>query len=543
VARLDPGGHDARERQSYLVGRWTACVRTLALLGVPPAAAVRLTVETFADRLEPDDDDGLLDPDVDLFSALLARLAADRQAWWAEPADPSPALAALEPTLDVLEPARRARLVLRAVARLDDVEVAQVLGEELGWATAGAAARGGLVPGRDVGDLGLRVAQAAEDVDPGPPDLAAALELAGERSRRGRRRRALTTAAAVVVVLALTPVVVESARRGVGDSGVPGPDETGRAGATSADAAGAAGAADGADAASEPTAPDELGGGQSGLAPTPWSSEGRVAVGGRQVRVGEVVSLAAVDGGVVAVTAAGDVVEVLDGRPPRTVGSTSGGGGATSSPGSGLVAWLAPGGRLVVRSTFGGRAVLERPVGATTRVVAIDDARVYLDDPPRVLVVGAPDTTPASPPDGLVDVAGGVTMQQVANLLLLARPDARTTVGLAAEGGSLSRDGRYALTRPVGSAGPFADVVEAATGDPVTLPLPGSSVVVDAAFGEPDSVTFALARANGEVYPPDRPRDEGYQPGYDLVVCRLSTRGCSISTRLFDVTTPPLLAR
>ncbi|GAA5152284.1 hypothetical protein GCM10023340_32340 [Nocardioides marinquilinus] len=529
--RLDPGGHDARERQSYLVGRWTACVRTLVLLGVPPAAAVRLTVETFADRLAPRDDDGLVDPDVDLFAGLLARLDDDHQAWWAEPVDPPPSLAALEPTLDRLDPARRRRLVLRAVARLDDVEVAQVLGEELGWATARAASRGADLPGRDVGDLGLRVAQAADEVDPGPPDLAAAVELAGERTRRGRRRRGLTAAAVVVVLLVLAPVVVESARRGVGDSGVPGPDETGTASPT-ADAA----------PATEP-AREALGGGQSGLAPTAWWSGGAVTVGERRVPLGDVVSLAAVDGGVVAVTAAGDVVEVVGRRPPRTVGATSGGGGVTSSPDSGLAAWLAPGGRLVVRSTLGGRDVLTRQVGATTRVVALDDARVYLDDPPRVLVVGAPDTTLESPGPGLLDVAGGVSLRQLSTLLRLDRPETQSSVGLGAEGGSLSRDGRYALTRPLGSSGPYADVVDSDTGEQVPLPLPGSSVVVDAAFGEPDSVTFALARANGEVYPPDRPRDAGYQPGYDLVVCRLSTRGCSISTRLFDVSTPPLLAR
>ena len=65
--------------------------------------------------------------------------------------------------------------------------------------------------------------------------------------------------------------------------------------------------------------------------------------------------------------------------------------------------------------------------------------------------------------------------------------------------GWLSDDGTYLVTRDVTSgAAPPDVVVDVRSRTTVELPLPASSVVVDAAFSTlSDLVTFVLVRANG----------------------------------------------
>ncbi len=223
-----------------------------------------------------------------------------------------------------------------------------------------------------------------------------------------------------------------------------------------------------------------------------------------------VVALARLSGAVVATLADGRLVQVRAGATFE-IGTGTPGVAVVTDPEEGLAAWVDPRGPvLVVRDQRLGAAVVQLPVTARTQVLEVVDGQVLLSGPDRIVDLDT--STPRAR-----RARGGLTLSAPA-----------------------SPDGRYLLT---GSTTLGTGVIDRETGATLDLRVPGQDLVVDAAFGASDAVTFVLARANGAPYPADWPRGNDFYPGYDLVTCRLSTEGCRIEVRLFDVKDPPLLAQ
>jgi RNA polymerase sigma factor (sigma-70 family) len=135
-----------RDFSSYMVARWPGLVRTLVLLGCRYADADRVARETFVrchDSWAKDRDSD--DIDVHVYRVVMERLERlrkrarpDQTADEQEPpllldpnqSDPAQRLAlrrALEQSLDQVSPEERTVLVLRFVAELTEVQVADVL--------------------------------------------------------------------------------------------------------------------------------------------------------------------------------------------------------------------------------------------------------------------------------------------------------------------------------------------------------------------------------------------------------------------------------
>lgn len=497
----------AREQDgltSYAVTRWPDVVRTLVLLGAPPAETSRLAGVAVGRLLDAPASHDLA---VALFAEVVGAWEEDAEAWWrtAVPVVDQD----LEIALDRLDPATRARLVLTVVAELDDEQVDEVVLGGGAWPT----------------DLGPAAARAAGTLDPGPPSDA--VLAAGRTSReRSRRRRTgwvvgLVATAALVVggVLVLVdpteplPVERDTAGAGVVPPGLP---------------------------VRVPTIIVRGG----GDLPAPWYDGDFVHVAGPDastalsmdlVKVEGLLSMTVVEGGVAGVLGDGTVVFVgPDGMQP--LGRARGGSTPVGSPSSPGVAWLGVDGDLVVARVPPAVIEVDLPPGA--RLIARDAGTTYVALREGHLVVRDDGRVRRLPSAVPLDVAGDTKA--------LATRDGIQVGGVplaGVYGARLSEDGRFVLTSsPTSSSSALSVVVDTSTGLPVDLPVPDDGRVLDAALGPDSVVTFVLSRPDGARFPRSVPRGDGAQSGYDLVTCRLLEGTCEATAQLDAFEEPPLVA-
>lgn len=498
------------ELTAYAAGRWPVVVRMLVLLGAPPPHAGDLAVRAVDRVLARCADEEWLDLDAVLAAETVEVWEDDRTDWWHHPglrddtALEGTRVPASYAVLDALAPAERARLVVEAVAGLSAEQLDDVLGP-------GAPSRLGAAWRADL-------AQVAESIPVGEARLR---EVRARRSG-GRRRGAVVATVVAGLVAAAGALVVG---RALVDP-QPAPVDSGPA------------ATSGSSSPVVPRGPD--------LLPVAWYDGRSVHLSDRIVVAPRLRSVARLGDGVIGVEAGGRVVLVLGVGTVEQVGATAPGARVVSDPTRAVAAWVDrdTGQLAVVRLDRGISRVALPP---RTQVLAIDRDDVYVQSPSgtRRVRLDQLDSVAALP--GVVDAANGVLVREFGEGFVGADGVAGsdTTISFPGRDGWLSDDGGYLLTRNVESgAAPPSVVYDLRARTAVPLPLPASSVVVDAAFATlSDLVTFVLARANGTEYPADWPRGQDYAPGFDLVVCDLSERTCQRDAQVFDTDVAPVLAR
>lgn len=505
---------DELDLSSYAAARWATAVRVVVLLGRPPEHAAVLAREALA-RLDDQRPDAAVDLDVALARTLLDVVRDDRTPWWERPepddAEAPAGLAELEPALDALTPAARARLVLAGVARLEPDQVDDVV----------AADRDDDADAPDAEAVGL-----VADAVAVPPYASVSGVAAVERRRARRRWRRAGVAIGVVAVLALVLVVVRAFQ---GATGLPAATPTSPTTAPSP-------------VPSPSTAPPvTLEPPRTDGVPVPWYVPGRLTLPGGRVTVADVTALAQVSDRLVLATlddrrlvlapAYGTLIALGRVRP---------GDRFVTDPDERIAAWIdrhersaEAGGQLIdtlmVRDLDTGTDIGGEVVTTDTRVVAIDDGLVYVADAGGYSIVRT-NTSLQERHDGvdLLDVASGVRATAPrAGRVRIQAPGAAPT-DLPGVGAQVSDDGRYALVEsPPGSRRAAFIVVDVALGTTTELPRREQGRSVAAAFAPDGRVVFVIAR------PPTT---------YDLISCDLVPVTCRLDVRLSDLTAAPLLA-
>lgn len=495
---------DEAEFTGYAVARWETLVRTAVLLGLPLSAAPPLAAEAIARaRSGLAERDGAYDPDVELFSELMAAHHRDRRRWWSLPPTVADAqtralLGPVEEPLDRLTQSARARLVLKAVALLPQEQVDQIV------------AAGSDLPNLD---LVTRTAAAAGAVAVAPIDLD--VVWAGSRGRTRGRLAVSALAVAVTLVLAALSGASVASRLGAGEPV----------------------AERGLPSAATQTFVTTM---TIGV-PVAWYSGGVLHLHRVDVPLAEVVALNTLAGGVVATTKDGRLLEVDSaGRVSRIAKVAPGSEVATSSTGN-LVAYIgdAPH-ELTVFDARSGAVLAKVPVDAQAEVVAVDGLATYVNDSDGHFVVQFGDAARRTNGVTVLDAAGGVLVvasEQGEIQIVRDGTPLLTTVG---EGAELSPSGRFALIRRAEGV-PALQVVEVEGGRTIPLPLLDGDAITDAAFAADDSLVFV---ARGPFAPPSRDRDNPATTPRrsDLITCDLSTGSCTRSLRLGAASTGPLLA-
>lgn len=485
---------DRAGRVAHATSRWPVLVRTLVLLGLPLAEAERvaaLAVATVVASTGADDHD---DHDVALFAAALDAWERDAEPWWREPTA-SGLDEPLERSLDLLDPAARARLVLEQVARLAPQQVDEVV---LGSLTAAPA---GLAPA---------VAAAAEAIEvagPVPGEV--------ERVSRSRRRTAVAAGVAAAAVLVAGVVVLG----GGGED--PSPDGVGEA---------------------TVGLPRELPISDRVLArvPVPWYDGTSLHVGDVTVELPGLGELEVASDGVAGVLDDGTVIVVNLSGGVTTLGTAPDGviAGSPSSPG---IAWIDEAGSLVVANTPSSRLDMPLPAGAV--VVGRDGPTTYVDLPDGHLEVQDAGRYVRRAGPAPVAAAGGVRVDErvggsAAGLVVTGASDDLELDWLDEVG--LSEDGRY-LFGIRGAVG-VDTVVDLGSGREVRLAITEDRQVVDAAFGEPDdpdALVLVLPLPDTQVRRLGARTDF---PGFELVSCWLPRATCESIVRLDTYEIPPRLA-
>ncbi|MGA8257957.1 MAG: hypothetical protein WB767_15415 [Nocardioides sp.] len=502
---------DDDEFASYAHARWPTLVRVVRVMGAGPRHATVVGQETcrslhqrWSQRNE------WFDLDVELYREVVAAWGRTSYGWWAEPNDVSTATgyADLEPLLDRLDPIRRWRLALEAVAGLSEDDAALVVGRLSDPPHSAPVS---------VGHHELFAAAQAFAV--GPAQISAAIADDEARRRRSRRISLVTVGAVALVGAAFTPAAVDYFDR----------------------------ADDGRDPVPRVIDPDSLvprpNQGPDGVVLTvPWFVEGMLRLGNRAYDVGLVTGLAEVPGGAIVQLADGTLARVRadDGRQ-ILIGASRPGSAFATSAATGWAAWITPGPRPEVVVADESSERLRGTLNRGEQVIALEGRATYLAGPDgyRVLRPGGPQTE--VPLVGLVDVAARSSVVKGPGEFLRVQREGGDDLLVRGEGARLSDTGEFLLTR-VGEPGTSQDlvVIEVATGQRVTLALPDSGTGVGAAFGPENSVTFLFV--NDEMDSIDDPRMAD-QPAYDLVTCFLRTRSCAAAGRVTTVSERPLLAQ
>ena len=496
------------EFDSYALARWPTLVRCARLQGAGPRHAVVVAQEALR-RLHRrwSSRDEWFDLDVELYRDLVAAWAEGGVAWWREPPGRDDLVGSplddLSSALDGLSPSDRWALVLHAVGGLDPSDVAEIV-------HAPASAHPAIHP--------MSLLQAAQAIAVGPAQFATAVAAAETDRRRRRTITAVVVGGVLVVAAAYSPVAIDYLDRSVDaeatpprvvdpDSLVPRPN----------------------------TVPDGV------VLSIPWYVEGKLRLGIGGVDVGQVTAVTRVPVGAVVQLSDGTIVRVRTGDQQQTLlGSSLPGSPIAASATTGWAAWITPGERpeLVVFDEDRERARVA--VGADEHVVAIDGRTTYVADDSGYRVVRSGSPVQSVPVSGLLDVAAGVRLRREGRLLRVLLPSgAELTV--AGEAGRLSDTAEFLLARVRGGRGSRdIEVLDIASGMPVSLALPPSGTTVAAAFGPETSVTFL--RVNDELDSIDDPRMAD-QPAYDLATCFLRSRVCLTDGRVTTVPERPILAQ
>ncbi|WP_134741554.1 hypothetical protein [Nocardioides sp. 503] len=477
---------DDGDLAAYAAARWPSMMRTLVLLGVAPHRAPYVGQGAVA-RLRDDwrHRDELGDLDTHAFRVLLdawRRDAAETQAAAVEaapdlvPDDPDwPALRRL---LDDLPAQERAAAVLGAATDLSEDQVEAVLGS----ATRGPH------------DLHERLVRAASAVPlPGfSYDDVVARHLAERREGRARTARRAAVVALVVAVVA--GGWTWWANR-------PGP---------------------------APALPDVAVQQRDNPAPVGWYYDGTLRLDVVALGIDDLQSVVRVPRGAVYADGAGEVV-IVDSDGHRTrLGKQASDGAFAASAQDGLVAWVDVTGdpELRVYDLAEGKRVASASVAKGTRVLAIDDGRVYVAGSDGAFVLewegGSWSVLARVSPDGLLDVAGyAAAYQSDPQTVDVVHLQSALGVSVPGTGAQLAPDGAHVLTRRGGPDGPVR-IYNAFTGEPVDTGLAPSAEVYAARLDGGALATYVVELAQAD--PVDGPRLSN-SGSLQLVTCALGRAG------------------
>lgn len=488
--------HDS-DFAAYLAARWTPVVRCLVLLGAPPAQAEAAARTGFArccsrwGRLRD-----AHDLDAEVYRTVLEGWA---RRTWAEPEAPAAELP-LEEILDRLTPDVRASAVLRHVAGLSEVQVAQVLDRPVR-----AVPDQGRVPDEEA------FRQAAEAIDvPHPPIEAVRAESREQRRRTVRLVAASTGVLAVVVGLATW----------LG------------------------------------TRPADV---RTGLGPVPvtraenpialaWWANGVLHLEHETLELPPLTNLYEVLGGAVYGDEEGGVLFVADDGTRELLGKSVPGGPIEVSDEQGWAAWVDVGGgapELVVYDLAAHRVLDSRPVERDSWPVAIDLRTVYYTTPEGSLGWRLPGDATERAPFGLLDVSAGIRARTAGpGRIEFVQPFFSISFVRPGVGAEISRDGNYVLTRtpdPMSTYG-TVHVYDTRTGDEIGPGLTASELAVGARLGPDATVTYVVARAEDKPEADDFVRLSFSGP-MELRTCSLDTGQCVVDAKFPSTGSAPVLAR
>jgi hypothetical protein len=441
--------HDVVDFESYAAARWHPVVSTLVLLGVPPGHAATLAREALVLlRAEWSHQDVFDDLDAELYNEVLDRWRHDRVPWWTEPPLDGELWSELEAELDRLTPAQREWLVLRHVAELPEVYVADAVGEPEPTLPAG-------VPN------GERLRDVARTIPVPAPDLEQVVALASTRARR-RRRRAFAGAAGLVVVAGGISLLI--ATTAIDEPGGPVVEQL------------------------DPVPVSRFATGSA----VPWYAEGRLHLSQVVLDLPGVRDLASINNGAVYTDAEGDLVFVNDQGERTQLASIGEDGTFVASDEDGLLAWV-PAGKdvaLVVRDLTDGSDVVRVDVRGAGEVIAIDNRNVFLRDDRGDVEISL-ETGDAEPlgTTSLIDVSARASVfQATPSIIRVVHPLFDNEFTWPGEGAQLSEDGSYVLTR----VGEDIVIHDTRNGEQLPSDIAPGERALDAELGLDPTVTYLV---------------------------------------------------
>jgi hypothetical protein len=435
---------------AYVAARGATVVRCLSLLGLPPATAERVAAETFAGiRSEWADLARYADPEVPLYSAMLARLSARERTHHVQPNGPE-----------------RIAAVLRHAGGLEEVQVCEVLNVSVP------------VLRSLLSEPGLEDALAREVYEL----PAGYLPYGRVQAVAARQRRRLWTWSAATA-LGLAAVVTIAVH-------VTSPEPLLRPG----DALPAARVVD-----------------KERTADVAWWADGWLYLEHAALEVGDVQRLVAVDTGAAYVDEDGRLVYVdahgrttLLGRPDPKVA-------IVSSPKLGLVAWVDVARpdvrRIVVWDVVERQQIAGVVTSPRSRPISFDGGWLTFGqgltdwawDPGGGPARETGNGFAEHPSDrtALVDVVAGTRLEQFGSFLRVVRAGVRDETLIPGFGGSLSADGRLVLTGP--DPGREPQLYNSWSGERVDSWFPPGWHVVAATFATADRVAWLVDRGAGSL--------------------------------------------
>jgi hypothetical protein len=503
-------GDDA-DFAAYLAARWPFLVRSLVLTGLSPAQAEDVALSGLARcraawrRMQEVDD-----VDAHVYGIVFDKRPAPVGAPVA-PADPNPSeaellLGQLVEQLAALTAEQRDAVVLSLVAGLDEGQVADVLDAPVGTVRARVADGLGLIePAALRSEAAFRTAAAAIDVSPDPYDGVVA------RSRQQRRRRLRIVAASVAVGavvlgggtwLTSRPEAAEPAPRVV-------PSRN----------------------------PLDIS----------WY-DGRLHLRQVTVELPGLTSLAGIGEGVVFVDTAARVGLVSPAGDVEIVGRASAGSTVLGSGENAWAAWLEPGedrARLVVWSVGAGEEVGSIDVAPDTRLIAIDQDRVYAEDASGAFTWEPTESSPERLPEGdLADVGSATRVYQRGSRIEMVQPFFTVSFIRPGEGAVVSPGGNFVLTHAPGASGvpgsPYTPrIYDTRSGDRIPSGVSSHEVVVDAAFGNNHQIDYLVADVS-DLQGVDL--DGARARLYVLRTCELEANTCSDVAPVRSAADRPLFA-
>ena len=233
-----------------------------------------------------------------------------------------------------------------------------------------------------------------------------------------------------------------------------------------------------------------------------WYTDGTLHLDEVALSVPGVRSFAQVPQGAVYADQDGQVVLVRpDGRRTRLGRQDPEGRFAVSARGD-LVAWVDVGGELRVGDLAAGEVVTSVAVEGATRVLAIDDRRVYVDLPDGAFALewdgGSWQALARVEPEGLLDAAGGTSVHRVgAGRVAVVREGSAGVLRIPGATARLAADGDHVLTRAAGADGRVR-IFDTVTGREVATGLDPGAEVLAARLGDDDVATYLVGQPSAD---------------------------------------------
>ncbi|MCW2845883.1 MAG: hypothetical protein JWN22_3799 [Nocardioides sp.] len=495
---------------AYLAARWTPVVRTLVLLGGPQQQAEAVASTGFArcsarwGRLRDS-----RDVEAEVYRTVL-------ECWtrrtWVEP-DAPPADVPIEARLDRLTPDVRAAVVLRYVAGLSDVQVAQVLdrppAETMGDGT------------EDPDEEAFRRAGDAIDV-PLPPIEAVT------REARERRRRTVRRVLASAGALAAVGVAVGVATAvGVRPGHTP--------------------------AAGEPQVTRV-----ENVAEVAWWANGLLHLPHVTVALNRLDGLVAIGEGAVVGDEQGGVSYVADDGTLTSLGNKEPGAPLVASDEQGWAAWVDPDGdapKLVVYDVTARQVLATRTLSSVAsdgladgaHPIAMDRDTLYFTTTEGDWEWRLPDGEPEGvDPGHLAEVGAGIRVWEMdPRTIKIVQPFFSLAFAVRGSGAGtqVSDNGTYVLTRLGRSPDdPFGRVriYDARSGHALWTGLRARDTAVAATLGPFDEVTYVVARSDDAPQAGEFLR-QSFSGPYELRTCHIGERTCFTVTSFPHTGAQPVL--